>query len=192
MIKFPESLRYNYIHMTVAIFVTVMCFFASCSDKAEHTAAITDRAKTPSLRATEVSTVVSDSGVTRYRINTPEWMVYDKAEVPYWEFPKGIHLEKFNTDLDVDAEIRSNYAIYYDKKRLWDLRDSVKAINLEGERFECDQLFWDENTEKVYSDSRIKITQKDKIIIGYGFESNQSLTKYTIRRPEGIFPLPDE
>jgi hypothetical protein len=68
----------------------------------------------------------------------------------------------------------------------------VKATNLDGEHFECDQLFWDENTEKVYSDSRVKITQKDKIITGYGFESNQALTKYTIRKPEGIFPLSEE
>jgi len=192
MIRFSESLKYKHVHMTVAIVVTVICFFVSCSEKPEQVGAITDRATTPSLRATEVSTVVSDSGVTRYRINTPEWAVYDKAEVPYWEFPDGIRLEKFDIKLNVDAEIQSNYAIYYDKKRLWDLRDSVKAVNLEGEHFECDQLFWDENTEKVYSDSRIKITQKDKIIIGYGFESNQSLTKYVIRKPEGIFPLSEE
>ena len=171
------------------VMVAVIC---SCSEKTEQVGAITDRAKTPSLRATEVSTVVSDSGVTRYRINTPEWMIYDKAEIPYWEFPEGIRLEKFDVKLNVDAEIQSNYAIYYDKKRLWDLRDSVKAVNLEGEQFECNQLFWDENTEKVYSDDSIKITQKDKIIKGYGFESNQSLTRYTIRRPIGIFPLSEE
>ena len=190
MIKFSKSLKYK--HITVAIIVTVMCFFASCSDKPEQVGAITDRANTPSLRAMEVSTVVSDSGVTRYRVNTPEWIVYDLAEVPYWDFPQGIHLEKFDLNLNVEAEIQSNYAIYYSKKRLWDLRDSVKAVNLEGEQFECDQLFWDEVTEKIYSDSRIKITQKDKVIIGYGFESNQSLTKYVIRNPEGIFPLSEE
>ena len=192
MIRLSKSIKYKHICITVAIVVTVMCFFASCSDKPEQVEAIADRAATPSLRAAEVSTVVSDSGVTRYRINTPEWMVYDKAEVPYWDFPQGIHLEKFDLNLDVEAEIQSDYAVYYDKKRLWDLRDSVKAVNLEGEQFECDQLFWDEVAERVYSDTRIKITQKDKIIIGYGFESNQSLTKYVIRKPEGIFPLSEE
>ena len=176
----------------ITLFVTVVCFILSCSDRPEQVDAITNRAETPSLRATEVSTVISDSGITRYRINTPEWLIYDKAEVPFWDFPQGIHLEKFDTRLNVDAEIQSNYAIYYDKKRLWDLRDSVKAVNMEGELFECDQLFWDENTEKVYSDSKIKITQKDKIITGYGFESNQALTKYVIRNPEGIFPLSEE
>ncbi len=189
MIRFLKSFKYKQIHITVAIVAAVMCFVTSCAEKTEQVEAITDRATTPSLRATEVSTVVSDSGVTRYRMNTPEWLIYDRAEVPYWDFPQGIHLEKFDTDLNVDAEIHSKYAIYYDKKRLWDLRDSVTAINLEGERFECNQLFWNEISERVYSDDSIKITQKDKIIKGLGFESNQSLTKYVIRRPIGIFPL---
>ncbi len=186
MIKFLKPFKRKPV---TAVIAAALCLWVSCAEKAEQVEAITDRTKTPALRATEVSTVVSDSGVTRYRINTQEWIIYDKAEVPYWEFPEGIHLEKFDTKLNVDAEIQSNYAIYYDKKRLWDLRDSVKAVNLEGERFECNRLFWDEISEKVYSDDSIKITQKDKIIIGYGFESNQSLTKYVIRRPIGIFPL---
>ena len=177
--------------MVVVGVVAVVCFL-SCSDKPEQVEAITDRTTTPSLRANEVTTVVSDSGITRYRVNTAEWLVYDKAEEPYWEFPKGIHLEKFDFNLDVDAEIQSNYAIYYEKKKLWDLRDSVRAINVDGEHFESDRLFWDENTERVYSDSKIKITQKEKVITGRGFESNQSLTKYVIRNPEGIFPISEE
>jgi len=189
MIRRLKSLKYKQIHITVAIIATVMCIFVSCSEKTEQVEAITDRSTTPSLRATEVSTVVSDSGITRYRMKTPEWLIYDRAEVPYWDFPQGIHLEKFDTDLNVDAEVQSNYAIYYDKKRLWDLRDSVTAVNLEGERFESNQLFWDEISERIYSDDSIKITQKDKIIKGLGFESNQSLTKYVIRRPIGVFPL---
>lgn len=188
----PKQLKYNYIHVTVALFVTVICFLASCADRTEKVEAITDRANTPSLRATEVLTVVSDSGVTRYRINAQEWVIYDQAEVPYWDFPKGIRVEQFNTQLDVVAEIEGDYAIYYEKKRLWDLRDNVKAVNLEGEQFECNQLFWDENLEKIYSDDSIKITQKDKIIEGYGFESNQSMTKYVIRNTIGIFPMSEE
>ena len=190
--NFPSCLRAFMPSRLFAIVVTVICFLASCSERTEKVDAITDRANTPSLRSTEVLTVISDSGVTRYRINAEELVVYDQAEVPYTDFPKGIWVEKFNTRLEVDAEIQSDYAIRYDKKKLWDLRDNVKAVNLEGEQFECDQLFWDENTEKVYSDSRIKITQKDKIIEGFGFESNQDLTKYTIRRSTGTFPMSEE
>ena len=174
-------------------FVFVMgCLFFACAEKQEKVDAITDRSNTPSLRAMEVTSVISDSGITRYRVKTPEWLIFDQAEVPYWKFPKGIRLEKFDSQLNVDSELQSNYAIYYDKKKLWDLRDSVQAMNAIGERFECDQLFWDENAERVYSDSKIKITRKSQILEGVGFESNQDLTNYTIQNPTGTFPITEE
>jgi LPS export ABC transporter protein LptC len=180
---------FQYKHAAAIVVVAAVCFFASCSEKMEKVEPVQDRAKTPSLRANDVKTVVSDSGVTRYRINAQEWLVYDKAADPYWDFPKGLHLEKFDPNLKVDAEIKSKYAIYYTARKLWDLRDSVHAMNLKGENFETKRLFWDENKQLVYSDDTITIKQKDKTIIGKGFESNQALTKYTIHKVMGMFPV---
>lgn len=162
--------------------------FISCTEKHE-TVEVSDRSKMPRLSANDVVTLVSDSGVTQYRVNAKVWKVFDKAEDPYWDFPEGVLFEKFTTDLRVDAEIRSKKAIYFTERKLWNLCDSVHAMNLQGEHFECDTLFWDENLKKVYSNGKIKIRQEDKIIYGQGFESNQTFTKYVIKRPEGIFPI---
>jgi len=173
--------------IAAAIIVAAICLL-SCTEKMDSVPAV-ERSKRASLHALDVQTLVSDSGVVRYRVNTKEWFVYDKAEDPYWDFPSGLRLERFDPQKNVDAEIQSNYAIYKTEPKLWDLRDSVKAVNLEGEQFECDQLFWDEKAERVYSNGKIKITQKDRVIYGKGFDSNQTLTKYTIKNPEGIFPI---
>ncbi|MBR4839269.1 MAG: LPS export ABC transporter periplasmic protein LptC [Paludibacteraceae bacterium] len=181
--------RLNYKHAAATLGVAAVCVFASCSDGNQTVDSVTDRAKTPSLRALDVHTVISDSGVTRYRMNAGEWLVYDKAEEPYWDFPKGIHLEKFTPQLDIDAELRSKYAIYYDRKKFWELHDSVHAKNLNGEQFECKSLFWDETQELVFSDDTITIKQANKTIVGKGFKSNQSLTKYEIRNVMGVFPV---
>lgn len=179
-------------HITVLLGTVVCLFtlslFSSCSDKKE-VIEVSDRSSIPSLSAADVSTLVSDSGITRYRINAKIWKVYDKVEDPYWDFPEGIHFDRFTPEMIVDAEIESKKAIYYTEQKLWDLKDSVHAMNLEGEHFECDQLFWNEKEERVYSNGKIKITQKDKIIYGQGFESNQTFTKYSIKKPEGIFPI---
>ena len=168
--------------------MAVICFFISCSEKNE-VVDVAERSAMPRLSATDVVTLVSDSGVTRYRVNAKVWKVFDKADDPYWDFPDGIHFDKFDPNMEVDAEIESKIAIYYTDRKLWDLKDSVHAMNLDGEHFECDELFWDEKEKKVYSNGRIKITQKDKIIYGKGFESNQTFTKYMIKRPEGVFPI---
>lgn len=151
--------------------------------------AVTDRAAMAVLEASDVTTIISDSGVVRYRIKAQTWKVYDKADTPYWEFPDGIYLEKFNTELEPDASIESDYAFYNEPAQRWTLRGNVKAMNLEGEQFETPLLFWDQKSELIYSDSSIVITREASIIQGVGFRSNQEMTKYTILRPTGIFPI---
>lgn len=170
----------------------VLFIYACKNDKPEKIEAITNRAKMAKLHATEISTVISDSGITRYRISAPIWNVYDKATQPYWEFPKGIHFERFDQNLKVDANIHSKYAKFNINNQMWELRGKVKAINLQGELFETEQLFWNQRAEMIYSDTLVKITQATRVITGIGFQSNQSLTDYTIRRPQGIFPIDDK
>lgn len=171
------------------LFVT---FIVSCSnDKPDKISAIKDRSAMPKLHATDITTVISDSGITRYRISAPVWDVYDKAIQPYWEFPKGIHFERFDLNLKVDANIHSQYARFNENEQVWELRGKVKSINLQGELFETEQLFWNQRQERFYSDSLIKITQATRIITGIGFESNQSMTKYMIKKPQGVFPIDD-
>ena len=176
-------------------FFLLVFFFFSCTvneNKADKIAAVTNRSKIPRLHATEITTVISDSGITRYRISAPRWDIYDRAMPPYWEFPKGIHLERFDQTLKVDANIHSLYAKFNENEQIWELRGKVKAINLQGELFETEKLFWNQRQEKFYSDTLIKITQATRIITGIGFESNQTMSKYMINRPEGIFPVNDK
>ena len=154
--------------------------------------AVLDRASTPGLDASAVTTLISDSGITRYRITTQTWQVFDKADPVYWEFPDGIYLEKFNYDLEVETWLRSDYAHYDEGKQIWELRGHVQSMNTDSEFFETPQLFWNQKTERIHSDSSITITRQTSIIKGVGFDSNQELTKYTIHNPTGVFPIKDE
>jgi LPS export ABC transporter protein LptC len=197
MIKFfeilKEKLHFNKIRNSIAttfMVVVVLFFMFSCSkEKVEQIGAIKNRSAMPQLHATEITTIISDSGVTRYRISASRWDVFDKAVKPYWNFPNGIHFEKFDMNLKVDANIHSKYARFDVNEQRWELRGKVRATNLQGELFETEQLFWSERENRIYSDSLIKITQVSHIITGIGFESDASMTRYTIRKPQGIFPV---
>ena len=175
----------------VVLLLLVCSFVYSCTKKeVRHRAgAIADRKAMPALAGDEVTTLISDSGITRYRITAKKWLVFDKADTPYWEFPEGVYLEKFNLNLEADATIEADYAYYNEPAQRWMLRGNVQAVNLQGERFEPPLLFWDQPTESVYSDSSIVITREASIIKGVGFRSNQEMTKYTILRPTGVFPI---
>lgn len=154
--------------------------------------AIADRSQIPILDTDSVSTLISDSGITRYRITATQWDIYDKAVPSYWEFPGGIYLEKFNEEYETEASLRADYARYDDVAQIWELDGNVKAKNLKGEQFDTQQLFWNQQTGRVYSDSAITVTRENSIIVGVGFESNQEMTKYTILHPQGVFPIKDD
>lgn len=175
----------------MVLLLLVCLFLYGCSKKeVRHRAgAIADRKAMPALAGDEVTTLISDSGITRYRITAKKWLVFDKADTPYWEFPEGVYLEKFNLNLEADATVEADYAYYNEPAQRWMLRGNVQAVNLEGEMFETPLLFWDQQTESVYSDSSIVITRETSIIKGVGFRSNQEMTKYTILRPTGVFPI---
>lgn len=167
-----------------------MFVFISCSSRIESTEELSNsRDSIPLIHAWDVSTVISDSGITRYRVETPEWLVFEKAAEPYWDFPHGIHLEKFDENLNVYANVDADTAVYYNKKEMWILSGNVKAMNLDGEKFESEKLFVEQRNDRIYTDRFVTITQKDRIINGIGLESNQKLTKYTILEPQGIIPI---
>jgi len=103
-----------------------------------------------------------------------------------------VYLEKFNEALDVEASIQSDYAKDLDKQGLWELTGHVHAKNEQGEEFDTPQLFWNQNTERIYSDSVISIRRATSTIVGIGFQSNQTMTEYTILQPTGFFPIEDD
>ena len=175
--------------IAVAATVSVVSLVVSgCNDdKPVGTAAI-DAGTTPTMTTRDVETLISDSGVVRYRITAPIWYVFDDVDDPYWRFPDGLELEKYNDLFQQDATVRADSARYFKNKQLWRLDGGVSISNMAGEKFLTEQLFWDQRMHKLYSDSFIHIERQDRVLEGYGFDSDERLSRYTIRRVSGIFP----
>ena len=173
--------------------VVMLLLFSSCGGRKKVMgAAINNRDSLPVMATYKVTTLISDSGVTRYRVNTDEWLMYDKKIPSYWAFEKGIYLEQFDSLLNVDASIKADTAYYYDREKLWKLIGHVDIKNLKGERFNTELLYWNQATQKVYSDKFIRIKQPDRSITGDGLDSNQQMTNYVIHNMEGIFYVDEQ
>ena len=150
-----------------------------------------DPEKFATMTTNNVSTLISDSGVVRYKITAPLWLVFDQAREPRWDFPKGLHLEKYNDMFRLEAEVTCDSARYFKDKQLWRLDGYVEITNIAGEKFLTPQLFWDQRHQKLYSDSFIHIEQQGRIIEGYGFTSNERMTQYEVNKVMGMFPATD-
>jgi len=67
--------------------------------------------------------------------------------------------------------------------------DSVRTKSDHGVLVETDSLIWDNLSHKIRSDSFVRITEKSgRITTGYGFESDQDLINYKIKRPTILAP----
>ncbi len=153
--------------------------------------AVSDPTAIPTMTSTGISTLISDSGKIRYKIISEKWDVYNNEKVSKWAFEKGAYLERYDNFMNIEAKVKADTAYYYDKIRLWELRGHVNILNMQDERFNTEQLFWDQAKQTVYSDKFIRIQQTDKILTGYGFNSNEQFTDYLIRNTAGIFPIED-
>ena len=193
MLKIQHNIFNKACITTIIAMVVMSLFFVSCKDKDENLVPLRyDPEKVPTMITDSVTTLISDSGITRYKLIADEWQVFDKAGEPYWYFPRGIYLERFTPDFNIEATVIADTAWFYNKKELWKLKKNVHVENMKGELFDSEELFWDRKKERVYSESFIVIKRGETEIKGFGFESNQQMTDYRIFRPhDGRLPFTD-
>lgn len=147
-----------------------------------------DSKKMPSLSTRNVSTLISDSGYTKYKVVTPLWNVYSESEEPYWDFPEGVYLRQLDHNLKIVSTVAADSAKYYPNKKLWELYGSVEIDQKDKAYFFSERIFFDDRQKRIYSDTFIHIKTPTQILEGVGFESNEDLTRYRVTNPTGVFP----
>ena len=177
---------------TFAVVVMLLLFMASCGKENKEVVEVTfDPENTYTLRTTDVSSLISDSCITRYRMNAKEWLVFGKAKEPYSYFPQGVYVEKFDSLFNVEASVKADTAYYWDKKGLYKLIGHVSILSQEGKKLDTSILYFDQKEDQIYTDEYFELEEGDKIITGIGFKSNQNMTKYKIFNSQGTFPVSD-
>ena len=177
---------------TFAVVVMLLLFMASCGKENKEVVEVTfDPENTYTLRTPDVSSLISDSGITRYRMNAKEWLVFGKAKEPYSYFPQGVYVEKFDSLFNVEASVKADTAYYWDKKGLYKLIGHVSILSQEGKKLDTSILYFDQKEDQIYTDEYFELEEGDKIITGIGFKSNQNMTKYKIFNSQGTFPVSD-
>lgn len=158
----------------------------SCSEEHEHTApAIHDRDSVPVMTTYGVNTLISDSGVIKYRIVTEEWEVNTNRRPSRWTFDKGILLTQFDLKKHVVGYVQCDTAVYYDQDRRWELRGRVRILTAQGLSFYSNELYWDERNHQMWSHSYSHLRTPDKELEGNWFRSDEEMTDYEIRQTKG-------
>lgn len=188
---YSRTLLYN-IRRAVVFGVALLVGFTACEEEKEHTApAIHDRDSVSMMTSYGVNTLISDSGIIKYKIVTERWDVNTIKQPSRWTFIKGIFLEQFDEKFHVQAYIQADTAWYYDQKKLWELRGRVRIRNVNGLIFRSEELFWDGTTHELYSNKFSKVITPERTLQGTYFKSNEQMTMYTVNNSKGSFEKSD-
>jgi LPS export ABC transporter protein LptC len=174
-----------------AVLISGMALLSSCEKKpiVVNDLQIKDM---PSLSGRNVETMYTDSGKVTLVVRTPFIQQFTKKEDPHTLFPEGLTVLFYDRKTTPQASISAHYARYTEKDNQWELRDSVVAVNTEGDILETELLYWSEPKDRVWSDRFVRFTLKDKIIMGTGFESDARLTNGTIKNVSGTIYVDEQ
>lgn len=160
----------------------------SCQEQKEHIApAISPRDSVAMMTSYGVNTMISDSGVMKYRIVAERWEINQTRNPSRWIFDRGIFLEQFDEKFHVEAYIQSDTAYFYDVMKLWELRGRVKVRTLDGLRFSSEELFWDQNKHELYSNMFSRLVTPDRELQGAYFRSDERMTRYMVSNTKASF-----
>ncbi|HZM13977.1 MAG TPA: LPS export ABC transporter periplasmic protein LptC [Bacteroidales bacterium] len=181
----------RYLFIVPAALISGIALLSSCEKKQ---VVINDLVikEMPSLSGRNVETMYSDSGKVTLVVRTPFIQQFTAKEDPHTLFPEGLTVLFYDKKTKPQASITAHYARYTEKDEQWELRDSVVAVNTEGDILETELLYWSEPRDRVWSDRFVRFTLKDKIIMGTGFESDSRLTNGTIKNVSGTIYVNDE
>lgn len=122
-----------------------------------------------------LSIVMSQNGERSYYFETPLLEGYTLAAEPYREFRRGIKITTYQKDslTSIDAVLTANYAIYYEKRELWEAKGDVVVKKYDGTEVYTQQLFWNARTKKIYSNVDTKLVKGNNVFVGERFESDE-------------------
>jgi LPS export ABC transporter protein LptC len=166
----------------------------SCKNDIETINALTSELNLPDQSGFDIEIIYTDSGLIQGKIFAPEINKFSRKEEPYIEFPKGLKVVFFDSLERPESTIQAKYALFYEKKQLWEARNQVIAENpADGKKLETEQMFWDQKAERIYSEKFTRLTNSDGIFYGEGgFEARQDLSKWKLKGHSGTVNVRDD
>ncbi len=178
--------------LTPIFILLSLVLLGSCEEQKEHTApAILERDSVSMMTSYGVNTLISDSGVIKYKIVAERWDVNTIKQPTRWTFEKGIFLEQFDEKFHVEGYINADTAWYYDQLKLWELRGRVHIRNVNGLIFDSEELFWDGVKHEFYSFKFSKVVTPERTMQGTYFRSDEHMIRYEVSNSVGSFQSED-
>lgn len=167
------------------------CFFLCACENDEAEVKDLFKRKLGVEEAKNIKLTFTTGGKSKAILTSP-LMLRVQDSIAYIEFPKSLAVDFYNEAGIADSKMTALYGSYKDNQDVVFLRDSVKVVNLKGETFYFDELYWDRSRvgREFYTDKPVRIRTLTHIINGIGMEASQDFKQRVIRKTTGMIRIP--
>lgn len=179
-----NGFSYKNIFVKAAACIAGCFFFFAC----ENDIKVIQAMQSKKLSVDEVKVVtsyLSTGGRLKAKLSAPFMLRYYDS-VPRVEFPNTLHVDFYNDSMQIESYLDAKKAYYYEQQSRVILTDSVVVIRINGDTLKTEELFWEQNLHKLFTNKDVEIRQKTKTIFGKGFESDETLKNFRIDSITGV------
>ena len=141
-------------------------------------------AETPVQVVEDMFMQQTENGMVKMRAESPRMEKYEKDTLQYELFPAGFFVYAFDESGKLETEIvadNARHMKYKDGRETWEAYGNVVVKNLiNQEVMETDTLYWNQETEMIYTHCYVRIISPDGFAQGYGMEADQRARSYTL------------
>lgn len=181
---FIKILHYTRSYFPGVLFLLLL--MGSCRNDPKEIKALVSKSALQEDKAYDVTFIISEHGVAKVRIYAKEFIRNDVAKPPFTDMKKSIRVEFFDDSLHVTNTLTAHYARYYEKQGNVLLRDSIVVKNIKGETLKTQELVWNQNIKKYFTEKPVSIQTPTQILYGDGLEANEDFSWYEIKHPTGV------
>ena len=158
----------------IGVLVVGFCLLSACSKKkVEMQNLQVNPDSLYSVRTLSLNTLISDSGLIRYRMTAPELLVYERSDRNEWVFPKGLLLRP-------------------PQHEEWELIGHVIVQGPQGQRLTTRRLFWLRDERRLYSNDTTNFLVQGRELRGSHFNAKDDLSWYEIYDNKGAFEFEEK
>ncbi len=159
------------------VIVIIIALFISCYDNSKVISEIESNRQDPIGTALNIRMVYTDSLKIQAILTAPKHVDYTNLEFRYAEFPEGLKVIFFDENGN-ENEILADYGILYNDTKLIDLKGNVKLKSYTGSNLITSQLFWDAETEWLFTEKRFKYKDSEYNFDAMRLDTNKDFTKF--------------
>lgn len=136
----------------------------------------------PLFESDDVEIILSDSTVVKVIMSGKKQLQHQNGDI---EFPEGIKVVFYDRFGETISELTAQHGFKSADENVYRGRGDVYVKNLKKkETLSTEELFWNPETEQIYTDKFVTIETDEELILAEGMKAPQDFSTYELIKPK--------